>query len=152
MSVNLPPNIHTHTHTQPSSPSFYPPKILPLDLSDVASIAGKAQEAVDAFGRIDILVNNAGVSSRGSVMETDIAVDRRVMEVNFFGTVALTKGEGWSGVINTNMLPCSVVSVVSEHVLHPSSAPSDHAGPGSRSHSGDQQPAGKDRTAVPLFM
>ena len=115
----------------------------------MASIAGKAQEAVDAFGRIDILVNNAGVSSRGSVMETDIAVDRRVMEVNFFGTVALTKGEGWSGVI---MLPCSVVSVVSEHVLHPSSAPSHHAGPGSRSHSGDQQPAGKDRTAVPLFM
>lgn len=49
---------------------------------------------MDAFGHIDILVNNAGVSSRGSVMETDIAVDRRVMEVNFFGTVALTKGEG----------------------------------------------------------
>ena len=57
---------------------------------------------MEAFGHVDILVNNAGVSSRSSVMETDTAVDRRVMEVNFFGTVALTKGgvggeevEGW---------------------------------------------------------
>ena len=47
---------------------------------------------MEAFGHVDILVNNAGVSSRSSVMETDAAVDRRVMEVNFFGTVALTKG------------------------------------------------------------
>ena len=47
---------------------------------------------------MDLLVNNAGMSSRSSVMETDTAVDRRVMEVNFFGTVALTKGGervGW---------------------------------------------------------
>lgn len=85
--------MYAHT-TQPSSPSPHSPKILPLDLSDAGSIAGKAQEALDAFGHVDILVNNAGVSSRGSVMETDIVVDRRVMEVNFFGTVALTKGEG----------------------------------------------------------
>ena len=87
---------------QPSSPPLHSPKILPLDLSDATSIAGRAQEAVEAFGHVDILVNNAGVSSRSSVMETDTAVDRRVMEVNFFGTVALTKGgvggeevEGW---------------------------------------------------------
>ena len=77
---------------QPSSPPLHSPKILPLDLSDAASIAGRAQEAVEAFGHVDILVNNAGVSSRSCVMETDAAVDRRVMEVNFFGTVALTKG------------------------------------------------------------
>lgn len=38
------------------------------------------------------MINNAGVSSRGDVLETDLAVDRKVMEVNFFGTVALTKG------------------------------------------------------------
>lgn len=77
---------------QPSSPPFHSPKILPLDLSDATSIAGRAQEAVEAFGHVDLLVNNAGMSSRSSVMETDTAVDRRVMEVNFFGTVALTKG------------------------------------------------------------
>ena len=69
-----------------------PPKILVLDLSDSASIPQKCQEAVGLYGRIDILVNNAGVSSRGCVLDTDLSVDRRVMEVNFFGTVAVTKG------------------------------------------------------------
>jgi short-subunit dehydrogenase len=53
----------------------------------------KSQEAVGFYGRVDILVNNAGVGLRGSVLETDIAVDRKVMEVNFFGTIALTKGK-----------------------------------------------------------
>ena len=85
------PPLHS-SPLQPSSPPFHSPKILPFDLSDATSIAGRAQEAVEAFGRVDLLVNNAGMSSRSSVMETDTAVDRRVMEVNFFGTVALTKG------------------------------------------------------------
>ena len=70
----------------------YSPKILSLDLSDTGSLAEKCHEAVGFYGRVDILLNNAGVSYRGSVLETDIAVDRRVMEVNFFGTIALTKG------------------------------------------------------------
>ena len=35
---------------------------------------------------------NTGVSSRGSVIDTDIRVDRRVMETNFFGSIQLTKG------------------------------------------------------------
>lgn len=78
---------------QPSSPPRHTPHILPLDLSDPASILGRAQEAVEVFGHIDVLVNNAGISSRSSVMETDTTVDRRIMEVNFFGPVALTKGE-----------------------------------------------------------
>ncbi len=67
--------------------------MIALDLSDTAAIAERAQEALDAFGRVDILVNNAGVSSRSSVLETRAEVDRKVMEVNFFGPVTLTKGE-----------------------------------------------------------
>ena len=39
------------------------------------------------------MINNAGISSRTCVMDTDMAVDREVMEVNFFGTVAVTKGQ-----------------------------------------------------------
>ena len=71
----------------------YSPKILTLDLADSASLADKCQEAVGFYGRVDILVNNAGVSSRGTVLDTEMATDRKVMEVNFFGTVGLTKGE-----------------------------------------------------------
>ncbi len=66
--------------------------MLQLDLSDPSSIADKCLEAIALYGHIDILVNNAGVSSRGSVLDSSVEVDRRVMEVNFFGTIALTKG------------------------------------------------------------
>lgn len=67
--------------------------MLQIDLSDPSSIADKCLEAIALYGRIDIVVNNAGVSSRGSVLDSSIEVDRRVMEVNFFGTIALTKGK-----------------------------------------------------------
>ncbi|GMT33940.1 hypothetical protein PFISCL1PPCAC_25237 [Pristionchus fissidentatus] len=42
-------------------------------------------------GVIDCLVNNAGISMRGSVAETDMSVQRRVMETNYFGQVAVTR-------------------------------------------------------------
>ena len=66
--------------------------MLQLDLADSSSITKKCLEAIALFGRIDILINNAGISSRGSVLDSSMDVDRRVMEINFFGTVALTKG------------------------------------------------------------
>ena len=46
---------------------------------------------VDHFGRIDILVNNGGMSQRSEVHETSLEVDRRIMEVNYFGNIGLTK-------------------------------------------------------------
>ena len=84
---------HTHTYSQPAQPPRHSPKILSLDLSLASSLSDKATEAVQAFGRVDILINNAGISSRSAVLETDLSVDRKLMEVNFFGTIALTKGE-----------------------------------------------------------
>lgn len=66
-------------------------KIVPLDLEDYGNLELKANEAIDAFGSIDILVNNGGISQRALVNETDIDVDKRLMDVNYLGTVALTK-------------------------------------------------------------
>lgn len=43
------------------------------------------------FGRIDILVNNAGISMRASFAKVDLSVIRRLMDVNFWGTVYCTK-------------------------------------------------------------
>lgn len=48
-------------------------------------------EAVRHFGRIDILINNAGLSMRASFKEVDLSVIRRLMDVNFWGTVYCTK-------------------------------------------------------------
>lgn len=66
-------------------------QILPVDVTQSAELPEKAKLALQMFGGIDILVNNAGVSQRSLVKDTDIDVYRKLMEVNFFGAVALTK-------------------------------------------------------------
>jgi dehydrogenase/reductase SDR family member 7B len=65
--------------------------VLPLDLTDTASLEKAAQRALQECGSIDILINNGGISQRSVVVETRLEVDRRIMEVNFFGAVTLTK-------------------------------------------------------------
>lgn len=65
--------------------------ILPLDLAQPASLALITEAAINLFGHIDILVNNGGISQRSLVKDTGLEVDRRIMEVNYFGTIALTK-------------------------------------------------------------
>lgn len=65
--------------------------ILPLDLEDPSSLEEKAREALKVFGRIDILINNGGISQRALVLETSIETDRRIMEINYFSGVILTK-------------------------------------------------------------
>lgn len=66
-------------------------EILPLDLTEYASHAEKAQQAIDCFGRVDVLINNGGISQRSLVADTTFAVDQRLIEVNYLGTVSLTK-------------------------------------------------------------
>jgi len=62
-----------------------------LDLTDQASFKSIVDRVFSEFGSIDLLVNNGGISQRSLVEETSLDVDRKLMEVNFFGTVALTK-------------------------------------------------------------
>jgi short-subunit dehydrogenase len=65
--------------------------VVPLDLADAAGLPAKAEQVLAHYGRLDVLVNNGGVSQRSLALETSLDVDRRLMEVNYFGTVALTK-------------------------------------------------------------
>lgn len=65
--------------------------VLPLDLSDVKEIDTLVQRVIQNFGSIDFLVNNGGISQRSLTKDTPLEIDRKIMEINFFGTVAITK-------------------------------------------------------------
>jgi NADP-dependent 3-hydroxy acid dehydrogenase YdfG len=64
---------------------------LPLDLTATDTLPAKANEAIAHWGRIDVMVHNGGVSQRSLAKDTLPAVDRQLMETNYFGAVALTK-------------------------------------------------------------
>jgi short-subunit dehydrogenase len=65
--------------------------VLPLDLENTSNSDALTQQVIEKFKRIDILINNGGISQRANAEDTPIAIDRKIMEVNFFGTIALTK-------------------------------------------------------------
>lgn len=65
-------------------------RVLALDLSQPEQAAAQAQEALGDT-QIDILINNAGVSQRSLILDTDLAVYRQLMEIDYFAVVALTK-------------------------------------------------------------
>jgi short-subunit dehydrogenase len=66
-------------------------KILPLDLSQPDTLNEKATEALKLYGKVDVLIHSGGISQRAMALDTQIEVDRRIMEVDFFSTVILTK-------------------------------------------------------------
>ena len=66
-------------------------KTLPFDLSDIDGIPTLVEAAFKSFGSIDILYNNAGISQRGLTAETTFQVDRKIMDINFFAPILITK-------------------------------------------------------------
>jgi short-subunit dehydrogenase len=65
--------------------------VLPLDLENTSDLQSKANAALAIYGRIDIVIHSGGVSQRSLAMETDLDVAKKIMNINFWGTVALTK-------------------------------------------------------------
>lgn len=66
-------------------------KIVKLDLEDYKSAPNVVEEAIACFGQIHLLINNAGISQRSLIAETSIEVDKKLMDINYIGTLALTK-------------------------------------------------------------
>ncbi|MDJ1479051.1 SDR family oxidoreductase [Cytophagaceae bacterium YF14B1] len=65
--------------------------ILPLDVEQSDTFDKATQTVIQTFGRIDVLILNAGISQRSFIKDTPLAVDRRIMEINYFGIVGLAK-------------------------------------------------------------
>lgn len=105
--------------------------IIPLDLANFESLQEKTQQAFKAFGTIDVLVNNGGISQRSLVKDTSFAVDKQLMNINYLGTVALTKAvlpyfieKKWGHFVTTTSIvgkigtPLRSSYAASKHALH----------------------------------
>ena len=106
-------------------------KIITLDLEDYNNLQPKVDAAIALFGKIDILVNNGGISQRSFAKDTLISVDKKIMDINYLGTIALSKAllphfiENKSGhfVITTSIVgkigtPLRSSYAASKHALH----------------------------------
>lgn len=65
--------------------------VLPLDLARTDTLGAAAEEALERCGRVDVMVHNGGISQRSLAEATALAVDRRILEVDYLAPVALTK-------------------------------------------------------------
>jgi len=106
-------------------------KVLPLDLVDFSLFDEKVKTAISFFGGIDILINNGGISQRSYAIKTDLKVDQQIFDINYFGTIALTKAllphfinkkSGQVVVISSVMgklgTPLRTAYAASKHALH----------------------------------
>lgn len=66
-------------------------RIITFDLADEQDVLSAANKILEQQIQIDALYHIGGISQRSFVTETPVEVDRKIFEVNFFGTVALTK-------------------------------------------------------------
>ncbi len=66
-------------------------QILCLDLTQSETLAAQAHQALNYYGTVDILIHGSGITQRSTAAETRIEVERKIMEVNFFGAITLTK-------------------------------------------------------------
>ena len=65
--------------------------VLPLDLEKHETFDSKVESILEQYSSIDILFNNGGISQRSEAYDTTLEVERRIMEINYFGNIALTK-------------------------------------------------------------
>ena len=86
--------------------------VLTLDLEQTESLYDKAQDALRIYGWVDIIIHCGGISQRATALETPLEVAQKIMNTNYWGTVALTqaivpsmikKGSGHVVVISSLM-------------------------------------------------
>jgi len=64
---------------------------VPFDLSDTSGIEKIVEDQIKKHNRIDFLLNLGGISQRARIDETPLWLDRKIFEINYFGTITLTK-------------------------------------------------------------
>lgn len=105
--------------------------VLEMDLEKIEELQSKVEQAKNIYGKIDVLINNAGIGQRSLIKDTSIDVDKKIMNINYFGTIALTKYVLKDMIANNNGHIVTVSSLVgyfgtpyrsayaaSKHALH----------------------------------
>ena len=106
-------------------------EIVPLDLEQPESINEAFLKVMSKFTKIDILVNNGGISQRTLIQDTSMEIFRKIMEINLFGAVILTKlvlpvmiANGGGHIVATSSIsgkfgfPLRSAYAASKHALH----------------------------------
>ena len=62
-----------------------------MDITDPAAVSAGVDGVIADFGTLDAVINNAGAGHVGTIEQESVEDVRAVMEVNFFGTVLVTK-------------------------------------------------------------
>ena len=62
-----------------------------IDLGNAEKIPEVVQTALQHYGRVDILFNNGGLSQRAFMLDAPLELQRRLMEINYFGAIHLAK-------------------------------------------------------------
>ncbi|HEY0900030.1 MAG TPA: SDR family NAD(P)-dependent oxidoreductase, partial [Sphingobacteriaceae bacterium] len=75
----------------------------------IDTLEQKAAEAERMFGRIDMIIHSGGVSQRSLALETRLDVAQKIMNINFWGTVAITQAV-LPGMISRNSGHVVVIS------------------------------------------
>ena len=65
--------------------------VIPMDLEDNSNYNPLVTEVIKKYNSIDYLIVNGGISQRSLIRETPLKIDRRLMEINYFGNIAITK-------------------------------------------------------------
>ncbi|XP_070082729.1 dehydrogenase/reductase SDR family member 7B isoform X6 [Equus przewalskii] len=114
--------------SQAAKVQTHSPYTVTFDLTDPGTIVAATAEILQCFGHVDVLINNAGVSYRGAIVDTTMDVDKRVMETNYFGPIALTKDaaskhatQAFFDCLRAEVEQCGIeVTVISPSYIHTS--------------------------------
>lgn len=66
-------------------------EILPFDLAEINVLDNICDRALDLFGRIDIFIHSGGISQRETALNTNVDVEHRIMNINYFSAVHIVK-------------------------------------------------------------
>ena len=66
-------------------------EVVALDLTDAEALAAAVEAAYAVFGRVDLLALNAGVSQRATATDTDYAVLRQIIDIDFLSQAEIAR-------------------------------------------------------------